>query len=81
MAEVENGRGVDAWVAEVDRLMKQDWCIDTADAGLSNEELDRYWCDGDRPAEFVAWFAEKYDLIRFAPRPVRNALSKPQPPA
>ena len=56
------------WVAEVDRLMKRDWCIDTADAGLSAEDCERLWCDGTEPAEFVAWFVEKYDLVRFEPR-------------
>lgn len=55
------------WVSTVDRLMKQDWRISTADAGLSDAELSRYWRDGDEPAAFVAWFAEKYDLIRFEP--------------
>lgn len=56
-----------AWLAEVDRLMKRDWCIDTADAGLSSEDVQRYWRDGDPPEAFVPWFAEKYDLIRFKP--------------
>lgn len=56
-----------AWLAEVDRLMKRDWCIDTADAGLSSEDVQRYWRDGDSPEAFVSSFAEKYDLIRFKP--------------
>lgn len=47
--------------------MKRDWCIDTADAGLSSEDVQRYWRDGDPPEAFVSWFAEKYDLIRFKP--------------
>ncbi len=25
----------------------------------------RYWGYGETPADFVEWFAEKYDLIRF----------------
>lgn len=54
-----------AWLAEVDRIMKRDWCIDTADAGLSEEDILRHWRTGDAPSDFVAWFAEKYDLIRF----------------
>lgn len=53
------------WLQTVNRLMKRDWCIDTADAGLSEDELVRHWQGGDQPTEFVAWFAEKYDLIRF----------------
>lgn len=56
-----------AWLAEVDRLMKRDWCIDTADAGLSREDVQRYWREGDPPEVFVSWFAEKYDLIQFKP--------------
>ena len=60
-----------AWGVSVDRLMTQDWCIDAADAGLSAQELDRYWQQGETPEAFVAWFAEKYDLIRFEPNPFR----------
>lgn len=56
-----------AWLAEVDRLMKRDWCIDSADAGWSAEDVLRYWRYGDTPTEFVERFAEKYDLIRFEP--------------
>lgn len=53
------------WVAEVDRLMKRDWYIDTDDAGLDDEQVVSYWEVGDTPAEFVTWFAEKYDLYDF----------------
>jgi hypothetical protein len=70
----------DAWLAEVDRVMKRDWCIDTADAGLGEEDVERYWRDGNEPAAFVAWFAEKYDLIRFERRPFRRSLSSFPPP-
>lgn len=51
------------WQSEVNRLLKRDWCIDTADAGLSDEDLKRYWQQGQPPTDFVDWFAEKYDLI------------------
>ncbi|WP_428150696.1 hypothetical protein [Brevundimonas sp.] len=61
------------WIQTVDRLMKRDWCIDTADAGLDDAELSRYWWEGDEPAVFVAWFAEKHDLIRFERNPFRPA--------
>ncbi|CAN5192841.1 hypothetical protein BH10PSE2_BH10PSE2_21250 [soil metagenome] len=69
-----------SWIVEVDRLMKRDWCIDTADAGLSNDDLACYWQNGDTPAEFVVWFAEKYDLIRYERPPIRTrpASSPPQ---
>ena len=63
----------DRWVQAVNRLMKQDWCIEASDAGLSAEELDRYWRDGEEPATFVAWFAEKHDLIRFERSPFKIA--------
>ena len=59
------------WVQAVDRLMKRDWCIDAADAGLDSADLSRYWRNGDDPATFVAWFAEKHDLIRFERNPFR----------
>ena len=61
------------WVQTVDRLMKRDWCIDTADAGLDDAELTRYWRDGEEPSAFVAWFAEKHDLIRFERNSFRPA--------
>ncbi len=53
--------------------MRREWCIDTSDAGLSEEELAGYWSGGDDPAAFVAWFAAKYDLIRFDGRDGRVA--------
>lgn len=65
------------WVMEVDRLMRRDWCIGVVDAGLDATELTKFWGYGESPAEFVAWFAEKYDLIRFEPLPIRSELSKP----
>lgn len=57
------------WIQLVDRLMRRDWCIGVADAGLDDADLARYWKNGDTPEAFVAWFAEKQDLIRFEPRP------------
>lgn len=59
------------WVRTVDRLMKRDWRVSTTDAGLSDEELDRYWRNGDEAAAFVAWFASKYDLVSYEPFSVR----------
>lgn len=54
-----------AWLAKVDCIMKRDWCIDSADAGWSREEILRYRRYGESPETFVGWFAEKYGLMRF----------------
>jgi hypothetical protein len=59
----------EVWVHSVDRLMRRDWCIGTADAGLSHDELKQVWHDGEAPAAFVNWFAEKYDLTRYERSP------------
>jgi len=65
-----------AWLAEVDRVMKRDWCIDSTDAGWSREDVLRYWGNGETPADFVEWFAEKYGLFRFDREwPVRTAVA------
>jgi len=56
-------RACATWLADVDRIMKRDWCVDTSDAGWSAEDTLRYWRYGDGPDLFVEWFAEKYDLI------------------
>ena len=53
------------WLAEVDRLMKRDWYIDTVDAGLHDEQVMAYWKFGETPEEFVAWFADDADLYDF----------------
>ena len=63
------------WVGDVDRLMKRHWRIGTAAAGLSDAELTHHWGDGTEAAAFVAWFAEKYDLIRFEPDPFQPSRS------
>lgn len=54
-----------SWITEVDRELRREWRISAADAGLSKEDLKRHWADGLSPIDFVEWFAEKYDLIRF----------------
>jgi hypothetical protein len=55
---------VAAWKHRVDAIMKRDYCIDTDDAGLGEEEVERFFADGQTPEDFVRWFAEKYDLDR-----------------
>jgi len=52
------------WKRAVDEIMKRDYAIDTADAGIDDEELARHFADGSTPEVFVSWFAEKYDLDR-----------------
>ena len=68
------------WVQAVDRLLTRDWCIGVEDAGIDDTQLDLHWRDGVSPPEFVTWFAEKYDLIRYEPRPIimRPASSRPR---
>lgn len=66
----------EAWAAAVDRRMKRDWCINSADAGVSPEQLEQHWREGEAPEAFVAWFAEKYDLIRFEPSPYRPRAAR-----
>ncbi len=60
-----------AWAAQVDSLMQRDWCIGITDAGLSDDDILRYWRSGDEPAEFVTWIAEKYDLLRYEYTPAK----------
>jgi hypothetical protein len=51
------------WRTLVDTVMVRDYCIDAADAGWADLDLERFWRDGDTAEQFVEWFAEKYDLI------------------
>ena len=53
------------WLDRVNAVMTRDWCIDADDAGWSDEDVLRYWRFGETPEEFVDWYSEKYDLIRF----------------
>lgn len=76
MAPMDANISFEGWVEIVDRLMERDWCISSRDAGLSDADLRCLWRDGETPAEFVKWFAEKHDLIRFerSPYGIRSAL-------
>lgn len=69
------------WVWTVDRLLQRDWCLSVEDAGIDEDRLTRAWADGEDAAAFVAWFAEKYDLIRFEPRPIRTRPASSRPRA
>jgi hypothetical protein len=73
---MNDSSAITTWKRQVDALMKRDYAIDTDDAGLGEEDIARFFADGDTPEEFVNWFAEKYDLNRCdsyfpAPRPPR----------
>lgn len=61
---MDDPSAIAAWKRQVDTLMKRDYAIDTDDAGLSEEDIARFFADGDTPEAFVSWFAEKYDLDR-----------------
>jgi hypothetical protein len=50
------------WKSEVDRLMKSDYSIDCDLAGIDDGRLRSHWLDNQPLADFVIWFAEKYDL-------------------
>ena len=54
-----------AWVKAVDLIMWRDWYLTSSGAGWDRDQLLRYWSYRDTPDEFVEWFAQKYDLIRF----------------
>lgn len=62
------------WTAAVDQLMRRAWCIGIDDAGMDEQQLAAHWRDGQTPAAFVEWFAEKYDLIRFEQSPSVRTL-------
>jgi hypothetical protein len=53
------------WLAEVYKIMKGEYFLDSEGAGWDQEQIERYFVFGDTPAEFIAWYAEKYDLYEF----------------
>ena len=53
------------WLHEANRLLQQDWSIDLHGAGFSNQDALAHAAEGETPEHFVAWIAEKYDLIKF----------------
>lgn len=52
----------ETWKRRVNNLMTEMFAIDTADAGLDQNELRNYWEHEPSPDAFVIWFGEKYDL-------------------
>ncbi len=56
----------DEWQRDVDARMQKDFAITLGDAGIDRADLSRYFHQKVEFAEFVRWFAEKYDLTSVA---------------
>ena len=56
---------LDEFRAQVSLLMKRDWHVTWDDACRDDQPLIAGQDAGFTPEQFVEWFAEKYDLIRF----------------
>lgn len=56
-----------AWVAQVERRLTRQWCINLSDMGFDNAEVTGLWKSGEAPDAFVERIARKYDLIPFEP--------------
>jgi hypothetical protein len=50
------------WKRRADALLSKQYCITLEDVGADEKELRRFHWNGDAPDEFVAWFANKYEL-------------------
>lgn len=50
------------WLRRANSDLKTRYSIDFHDAGLDERELRNYAISFPQAAEFVSWFAEKYDL-------------------
>ena len=53
---------IDAWKKLVGELLRREYAITLDDAGLDDDELKRQYNPQQDPADFVRWFATKYDL-------------------
>lgn len=53
------------WREEINRLLLRDYFIDIDMAGISDEYLVDHYEINQMPADFVEWFAVKYDLYDF----------------
>lgn len=62
---IQNVDSFDAWVRHVNELLVREYFISTADAGLSESQMQKYFGLDMEPPEFVQWFAVKYDLESF----------------
>lgn len=52
-----------AWIDSVDRVLQLDYAVTIQDVGVAKSALRDIWKAGETPAEYVRWFARKYDLI------------------
>lgn len=57
---------LEEWLRQVNVIMRDEYAITTVDAGLSKEELSKFFLRKQAPQDFVAWFANKYDLTNIA---------------
>ena len=62
MSKESSSKSFAGWLRQADSDLKARYCIDFHDAGLDERELRKYATNFPQPAEFVSWFAEKYDL-------------------
>ena len=51
------------WKEATDALLFSEYCLTLDDAGPSDQDLSAHYQSGDKPDDYVSWFAEKYDLI------------------
>jgi hypothetical protein len=53
----------DRWAKRVGKLLEREYAVTPDDVGLDQEVLDRHYDERSDPADFVRWFAAKFDLI------------------
>ena len=53
------------WREEINRLLLRDYFIDLGTAGIEDEYLREHYEMNQMPADFVEWFAIKFDLHDF----------------
>ena len=51
------------WTNSVDLILQSDYAVTIEDVGVSEAALRDVWKADETPAEYVRWFARKYDLI------------------
>jgi hypothetical protein len=57
------------WRTDVDRRLREIYCITIEDAGFGEQYLFVHWSSKETPSDFVRWFGNKFDLDR---RPLPN---------